>query len=109
MLAELYKIILRSTPKWLIIIYRCYKVTSGSEFRLCKNNEVQQKIIVSFVSRCQDVLNEYAPLERKLVEVLSLSVNRITSLKQFAACPSLEELYLRKNEIADLSEVPPIS
>ena len=55
------------------------------------------------------MLNEYVPLERKLVEVLSLSVNRITSLKQFAACPSLEELYLRKNEIADLSEVPPIS
>ena len=39
------------------------------------------------------------------LEVLSLSVNHITTLKDFAACPKLTELYLRKNAISDLSEV----
>ena len=39
------------------------------------------------------------------VEVLSLSVNKITSLKDFAACKKVTELYLRKNNISDLSEV----
>eukprot|EP01062_Namystynia_karyoxenos_P076217 TRINITY_DN7443_c0_g1_i1.p1 TRINITY_DN7443_c0_g1~~TRINITY_DN7443_c0_g1_i1.p1 ORF type:complete len:271 (+),score=83.68 TRINITY_DN7443_c0_g1_i1:77-814(+) len=39
------------------------------------------------------------------VEVLSLSVNRIQRLGDFAGCKSLMELYLRKNEIKDLSEV----
>jgi len=39
------------------------------------------------------------------LEVLSLSVNRIASLRDFAACPRLTELYLRKNNITDLSEV----
>jgi len=39
------------------------------------------------------------------VEVLSLSVNKISSLKEFANCPKLQELYLRKNNITDLSEI----
>eukprot|EP00667_Euglena_gracilis_P019542 EG_transcript_20962 len=39
------------------------------------------------------------------VEVLSLSVNKISSLKDFAACLKLQELYLRKNEVEDLNEV----
>ncbi len=39
------------------------------------------------------------------LEVLSLSVNRITTLRDFATCPKLTELYLRKNAIADISEV----
>ena len=39
------------------------------------------------------------------LEVLSLSVNKISSLKYFSACPRLTELYLRKNSIADISEV----
>lgn len=38
-------------------------------------------------------------------EVLSLSVNRISSLADFASCSRLAELYLRKNEIADLAQV----
>ena len=32
------------------------------------------------------------------VEVLSLSVNKISTLKDFSYCPALQELYLRKNE-----------
>ena len=39
------------------------------------------------------------------VEVLSLSVNKISSLKEFGTCSKLEELYLRKNNITDLSEI----
>jgi len=39
------------------------------------------------------------------LEVLSLSVNRVTSLADLQGCPKLCELYLRKNEISDLSEI----
>ena len=37
------------------------------------------------------------------VEVLSLSVNKISSLKSFQYCNKLTELYLRKNSIHDLA------
>jgi cilla- and flagella-associated protein len=39
------------------------------------------------------------------LEVLSLSVNKISSLKDFATCSKLQELYLRKNNISDLTEI----
>lgn len=39
------------------------------------------------------------------LEVCSLSVNRINTLKDFSNLVSLRELYLRKNEISDLDEV----
>ena len=39
------------------------------------------------------------------VEIVSLSLNRISALKDFQGCTKLAELYLRKNNIADLSEV----
>lgn len=39
------------------------------------------------------------------LEVLSLSVNKISSLKPFQYCKKLSELYLRKNLIQDLSEL----
>lgn len=39
------------------------------------------------------------------VEVLSLSVNKITSLADFKYCSKLTELYLRKNLISDIHEV----
>lgn len=39
------------------------------------------------------------------VEVLSLSVNKISTLKDFSHCTKLTELYLRKNAIHDLREV----
>jgi hypothetical protein len=32
-------------------------------------------------------------------------VNKISSLQDFRCCPQLSELYLRKNEIADIREV----
>ncbi|XP_028395257.1 cilia- and flagella-associated protein 410-like [Dendronephthya gigantea] len=39
------------------------------------------------------------------VEVITLSVNEIDSLKDFAHCTKLKELYLRRNSIADLDEI----
>jgi Leucine-rich repeat (LRR) protein len=39
------------------------------------------------------------------LEVLSLSVNKIDSLKPFQHCKKLSELYLRKNLIQDLTEL----
>jgi Leucine-rich repeat (LRR) protein len=39
------------------------------------------------------------------VEILSLSVNRISSLEDFKYCSKLTELYLRKNMVSDLAEV----
>lgn len=39
------------------------------------------------------------------LEIVSLSVNRILSLKEFANCKKLQELYLRKNNISDLDEL----
>lgn len=43
------------------------------------------------------------------VEVLSLSVNRISTLRPFSHCQHLQELYLRKNLVSDLSEVAHLS
>lgn len=39
------------------------------------------------------------------IEICSLSLNKIYSLKDFASCKKLTELYLRKNLVADLLEV----
>jgi hypothetical protein len=39
------------------------------------------------------------------VEVLSLSVNKINTLRDFSYCKKLSELYLRKNMVADLDEI----
>jgi cilla- and flagella-associated protein len=39
------------------------------------------------------------------LEVLSLSVNNISTLKDVQNCYNLKELYLRKNSISDIFEV----
>lgn len=39
------------------------------------------------------------------VEVISLSINKITTLRDFQNCYKLRELYVRKNEIADYHEI----
>jgi hypothetical protein len=44
-----------------------------------------------------------------LLEVVSLSVNRITTLKDFSFLKNLKELYLRKNSIRDINEVAHLS
>ena len=38
------------------------------------------------------------------VEIVSLSVNSICSLREFGNCKKLKELYLRKNNVTDLTE-----
>lgn len=43
--------------------------------------------------------------ELKNVEVLSLSLNKISSLRDFSRCFKLKELYLRKNEVPSLSDI----
>ena len=39
------------------------------------------------------------------IEICSLSLNKIFSLKDFASCKKLTELYLRKNLVEDLFEI----
>lgn len=39
------------------------------------------------------------------VQVLSLSVNKISSLEDFSACQNLQELYLRENNVKDLDQI----
>ncbi|XP_017127163.1 double-stranded RNA-binding protein Staufen homolog isoform X4 [Drosophila elegans] len=39
------------------------------------------------------------------VEVLALSVNKISTLSPFEECNKLQELYLRKNNISDINEI----
>lgn len=39
------------------------------------------------------------------LEVLSLSVNKISSLRDFGYCPKLRQLFLRKNNIHDIGEI----
>ena len=39
------------------------------------------------------------------IEICSLSLNKIVSLKDFSSCKKLTELYLRKNLVKDLQEI----
>ena len=39
------------------------------------------------------------------LEVLSLSLNKISSLKDFRYCLKLRQLFLRKNNIHDINEI----
>eukprot|EP00898_Chlorokybus_atmophyticus_P002174 jgi/Chlat1/2958/Chrsp2S04689 len=51
-------------------------------------------------------IDDVSVLERMPnVQVLSLSVNKISSLQDFSQCHKLQELYLRKNEVSRLEEV----
>jgi Leucine-rich repeat (LRR) protein len=47
--------------------------------------------------------------EMPLLEVASLSGNMIKALGSFAQLQNLQELYLRKNSIADLTEIKHLS
>lgn len=69
-------------------------------------------------TRCQDLHSVYklncwgsgikdVSLVRKLVnvEVIGMSCNEITTLEDFAHCPKLKELILRKNNIDNIAEI----
>eukprot|EP00873_Tetraselmis_striata_P010561 jgi/Tetstr1/430825/TSEL_020608.t1 len=53
----------------------------------------------------QDIDNVSVLKNMPSVEVLSLSVNKITTLRDFMHCRKLQELYLRKNEVQSLADV----
>ena len=40
--------------------------------------------------------------EMSNLEIVSLSENRISTLRDLAHCPNIQELYIRKNNIYDL-------
>jgi Leucine-rich repeat (LRR) protein len=40
------------------------------------------------------------------LEVLSLAVNKVSTLRDVQGCYNLRELYMRKNNLASLAEVP---
>lgn len=52
-------------------------------------------------------LNQDLKLIREMpsIQVLSLSVNKISSLKDFGYCPKLRQLFLRKNNVHDIREI----
>ena len=39
------------------------------------------------------------------LEIASFAQNKITSLKYFAYCHKLTELYVRKNQVSDITEI----
>lgn len=65
---------------------------------MINGNERDEKTLR--LTHCHGQLNTTANLE-----VCSLSVNKIQSLRPFASCSRLRELYLRKNSIRNLEEI----
>ena len=39
------------------------------------------------------------------LEIISLSLNKISTLRDLTSCPNITEIYLRKNNISDLKEI----
>ena len=69
----------------------------------CKTDKMTQVKNVNLWGNDLDDLSILAELPN--VEIVSLSLNKISSLRDFASCSKLTELYLRKNCISELSEV----
>jgi Leucine-rich repeat (LRR) protein len=44
--------------------------------------------------------------QMQALEVLSLAVNKVSTLRDIQYCSNLKELYMRKNNLVNLSEVP---
>jgi len=77
------------TAELILVISKTDKLTAIKNLNLW-GNELED------VSILRDMPN---------VEILSLSLNKISSLKDFASCTKLTELYLRKNAISDIREI----
>jgi Leucine-rich repeat (LRR) protein len=69
----------------------------------CKTDKLSQIKNVNLWGNDLDDLSILSELPN--VEIVSLSLNKINSLKDFMTCNKLQELYLRKNQIQELSEV----
>ncbi|XP_034671404.1 uncharacterized protein F09G8.5-like [Drosophila subobscura] len=68
-----------------------------------KTSALERVVNINFVN-CD--LTDVSIIQRmSKLEIASLSVNGITSLEVFAACPKLKQLYLRANKIEDIDEV----
>ncbi|SPP89246.1 uncharacterized protein LOC117590870 [Drosophila guanche] len=68
-----------------------------------KTSALERVVNINFVN-CD--LTDVSVIQRmSKLEIASLSVNGITSLEVFAACPKLKQLYLRANKIEDINEV----
>lgn len=61
--------------------------------------------VVNFNSLGNDLHDLSILAQMPQVEVLSLSINNLKSLRFFQPCDRLRELYLRRNEIEDLAEL----
>jgi Leucine-rich repeat (LRR) protein len=72
-------------------------------FQKCKNDKLSQIKNVNLWGNDLDDLSIMCDLPN--VEIVSLSLNKIASLRDFAQCSKLQELYLRKNQVSDLTEV----
>jgi len=72
-----------------------------------KSNDVSQ---LKNVNLCLFEIDNLAVL-RQLpnLEIVSLSHNKVSTLKDLAHCAKLQEIYIRKNSICDLQEVAHLS
>jgi cilla- and flagella-associated protein len=70
----------------------------------CKTDKLSTITNVNFWGNDIEDLSLIAT-ELPNVEIVSLSINKISTLKDFQGCFKLKELYLRKNNISDLREV----
>ena len=68
-----------------------------------KSNDVSQ---LKNVNLCLFEIDNLAVLrELPNLEIVSLSHNKVSTLKDLAYCGKLQEIYIRKNNICDLQEV----
>lgn len=82
-------------------------LTRETIMKKCKCNSLEEVKNLNIWGSDLEDINVVAELPN--VEVISMSVNRISTLKPFSYCKNLKELYLRKNLIADLSEINHLS
>jgi Leucine-rich repeat (LRR) protein len=68
-----------------------------------KTNRIEQIVTLNVAGLDLDDISIVKNMNK--VEVLSLAVNNLASLKDFQGCYSIRELYLRKNKISNLNEV----
>ena len=77
------------TPDFILMRCKTDKLTQIKNLNLWGND-------LEDVSALRDLPN---------MEICSLSLNKISSLRDFQSSKKLKELYLRKNQIADLQEL----
>ena len=77
------------TPDFILMRCKTDKLTQIKKLNLWGND-------LEDVSALRDLPN---------MEICSLSLNKISSLRDFQSSKKLKELYLRKNQIADLQEL----